>query len=138
MKRIIRHYVINTLSLWAVSMIAEGLVFDRGMQTLLMTGVALTVASIFAKPVINMLLLPLNLVTFGLFRWVSSAVVLYLVTLVIKDFHVAFFRFDGFTSKWFDLPPLYFEGIIAFVGFAFILSIFTSFFDWLNRSGGHH
>src|SRR4029078_8678621 len=106
MRRILLHFVIGTASLWAVSQIAEGMVFDKGAQTLLMAGLALTVASLFAKPVINMLLLPINLITFGLFRWVSSAVVLYIVTLVVGDFRINFFRFDGFTSKWFDLPPL--------------------------------
>lgn len=133
MRRILRHFVIDTASLWAVSQIADGLHFEKGIQTIIMAGVALTVASLFAKPVINMLLLPINLVTFGLFRWVSSAVVLYIVTLLIKDFRIEYFRFDGFTSKWFDMPPLYFEGMLAFIGFAFILSIFTSFLHWLHK-----
>jgi putative membrane protein len=133
MRRILLHFVIDTASLWAVSQIAEGMVFEQGITTLILAGVALTIASLFAKPVINMLLLPINLVTFGLFRWVSSAVVLYIVTLIIGNFKIQFFRFDGFTSKWFDMPPLYFEGMLAFIGFAFILSIFTSFLHWLHK-----
>jgi putative membrane protein len=133
MKRIIRHYLIDTGSLWAVSSLASGMVFESGTRTLLMAGVGLMFASLFAKPVINMLLLPINLITFGLFRWVSSAVVLYIVTLLVQDFKIAHFRFDGFTSKWFDLPPLYFEGMLAFVGFAFMLSIITSFLYWLHK-----
>ncbi len=133
MKHLVRHYVIDTFSLWAVSALAAGMVFERGYSTLLMAGVGLMIASIFAKPVINMLLLPINLITFGLFRWVSSAVVLYIVTLVIHDFKIDHFRFDGFTSKWFDLPPLYFEGVIAFIGFAFALSVISSFLYWLHK-----
>ncbi len=133
MKRIIRHYIIDTGSLWAVSQLAMGMIFENGTHTLLMAGVGLMLASLFAKPVINMLLLPLNLITFGLFRWVSSAVVLYIVTLLVSGFRIDYFRFDGFTSKWFDLPPLYFEGVLAFIGFAFILSLITSFLYWLNK-----
>lgn len=133
MKRVLYHYVVGTFALWAVSVIADGMVFENGTRTLLMAGVGLMLASLFTKPVINMLLLPINLVTFGLFRWVSSAVVLYIVTLLIGDFKIAHFRFDGFASKWFDLPPLYFEGMLAFVGFAFMLSIITSFLFWLHK-----
>jgi uncharacterized membrane protein YvlD (DUF360 family) len=133
MKTLIRHYVIDTFSLWAVSYLASGLVFQNGTKTLLFAGVGLTIASLFAKPIINMLLLPINLVTYGLFGWVSSAVVLYLVTLVIRDFKIEHFRFLGFTSKWFDMPPLYFEGMLAFIGFAFLLSFITSFLHWLHK-----
>lgn len=133
MKTIIRHYVIDTFSLWLVASIASGILFTNGINTLLIAGVGLTIASLFAKPVINMLLLPINLVTYGLFGWVSSAVVLYLVTLVVRDFQITHFRFLGFTSKWFDLPPIYFEGTVAFICFGFILSFITSFLHWLHK-----
>ena len=67
MKRILRHFVIDSVSVFLVSSIASGMVFDRGIETLLMTGLGLTIASLIAKPVINILLLPVNLITFGLF-----------------------------------------------------------------------
>src|SRR3989344_1978278 len=123
MKRIIRHYVIDTASLWAVSKIADGMIFERGIYSLFVAGVGLMVVSLLAKPIINMLLLPLNLITFGLFRWVSSAVVLYIVTLLVKDFKIVAFIFLGYSSKWIEIPAVHFQGIWAYVGFSFILSI---------------
>ena len=133
MKRILRHYVIDTFSLWAISKIASGMVFEKGILTLLITGVALTGTFLLAKPIINLLLLPLNLVTFGLFRWVSSAVVLYIVTLIIRDFKIIAFIFAGVSSRWIDIPVLNFHGFLAFVGFSFILSLITSFIYWLIK-----
>lgn len=133
MKRIIRHYLIDTSSLWAISQIASGITFGNGVNTLLMAGVGLTLISIFAKPIINLLLLPLNLVTFGIFRWISSAVVLYLVTLIISDFKINFFHFAGLSNKWIDIPVLDFKGILAFIAFSFLLSVLTSFFYWLVK-----
>lgn len=133
MKRILRHYTLDTFSLWLISNIAGGMVFEKGLQTLLISGVALTAVFFLARPVINILLIPINLVTFGLFRWVSSAVVLYLVTLIIKDFKIIRFSFGGFTSKWIDLPALNLEGVLAFIAFSFILSFVTSFLYWLMK-----
>mgnify|MGYP001578587732 CR=1 FL=1 len=89
--------------------------------------------SLLAKPIINMLLIPLNLITFGLFRWVSSAVVLYIVTLIVKDFKLVAFSFVGYSSKWIDIPALNFQGLWAYVAFAFILSIITSFVYWVIK-----
>lgn len=133
MKRIIRHYAYTTFALFATSKIASGIAFDNGIQTLFITGAALMAALIFAKPVINILLLPLNLVTFGLFRWVASAAVLYIVTLVVKDFKITHFNFGGFSSKWLDVPTLNFSGIIAYIAFAFIFSIILSLIFWLRK-----
>ena len=133
MKRILRHYLIDTTSLWLVSQTASGIVFGKGINTLLLAGVALTLISIFAKPIINILLLPLNLITFGLFRWISSAVVLYIVTLLVEGFQITFFHFSGFSNKWVEIPTLDFRGILAYIAFSLILSILTTFLFWVVK-----
>ena len=121
MKRIVRHYAIDTFSLWVVTQVAGGLVFEKGIYTFLLTGAAITAVSFLAKPAINLLLLPLNLVTFGVFRWVSSAVVLYIATLIVPAFKVVNFTFVGFQSKWLDIPAMNFKGFVAFIAFSFVL-----------------
>lgn len=133
MKRVLRHFVIDTYSLWLTSRAAEGMVFDGGIKTLIFAGIAVTLVSVFAKPIINLLLLPINLISFGLFRWVASAVILYLVTLLIKDFKILHFNFLGYKSIWVDVPNLYFEGWLAFVAFSFFLSLLTSVIYWLLK-----
>jgi putative membrane protein len=133
MKRVIRHYIIETLSLYLVSNIALGMVFEEPTQTLLIAGAGLMAANFFAKPIINILLLPLNLVTFGFFRWVASAIALYLVSLIVPGFKVAFFELPQYTSRWIDIPNMRFEGVLAFIAFAFIMSLITSFMFWLNK-----
>lgn len=133
MKRILRHFVIDTYSLWLTSRAASGMAFEGGLKTLILAGIAVTLVSVFAKPIINLLLLPINLISFGLFRWVASAVILYLVTLLVKDFKVLFFNFAGYKSVWFDIPSLYFEGWVAFVAFSFFLSLLTSVIYWLLK-----
>ena len=89
------------------------------------------VSSLLAKPIINLLLLPINLITFNLFKWVSSAVALYLVTLVVDGFKITGFKFAGLTSQWLDLPSVNLNGFLAYVAFSFVFSIFASFIYWL-------
>ncbi|MGB6839227.1 MAG: phage holin family protein [Microgenomates group bacterium] len=131
MKRILRHYAVDTFVLYVVSRFASGLQFEKGIETLFLAGAGLTVASLLAKPVINLLLLPINLITFNLFKWVSSAVALYIVTLVIPGFRIVGFMFQGFSSSWFDLPSISFGGFLAYVAFSFVFSLIASFIYWL-------
>lgn len=133
MKRILRHFVIDSVSIFLVSSVASGVVFEKGLETLLLTGLGLTIASLIAKPVINILLLPVNLITFGLFRWVSSVAVLYLVTLIVPGFKIIAFHFGGYTSLWIDLPTLAFTGFVAFLAFSFLHSLISSFIYWLIK-----
>lgn len=133
MKKLLRHFVISFVSLYLASITAQGLVFSNGLRTLAVASLGLTVVSIFAKPIINILILPLNLVTFGIFRWVSSAIALYLVELLVKDFNVSHFYFSGFSNKWFDIPTLSFDGVLSYIGFAFILSFISSSLHWITK-----
>ena len=133
MKRLLRHFIIDTLSLYAVSTVADGMIFEKGIITLVITGFAITAVSFLAKPVINLLLMPLNLVTFGVFRWVSSAIVLFLVTLVVKQFKIVGFTFSGFTSAWIDIPALNLTGLSAYIAFSLLLSFLLSFIYWLIK-----
>ena len=133
MKRILRHYVIETVSLYLVSRISSGMVFERGIESMLLVGLGITIAHLVVKPIINILILPLNLVTFGLFKWVSSAITLYIVTLIVPGFKIVGFNFLGYSSVWFDLPPFSLTGLFAFVAFSFLLSFLTTFIYWLVK-----
>ncbi len=133
MRKIIRHYILDTFALYLASQIASGMMFEKGFETLFITGGALTIATILAKPIINILLLPINLITFGLFKWVSSAVALYLVTLVIPGFKIIQFFFSGVSTKYFDIPSISLGGSLAYIAFSFLLSLVTSLLFWVFR-----
>jgi uncharacterized membrane protein YvlD (DUF360 family) len=107
--------------------------FEHGFKSLLLAGIGMTLVSIFAKPVITILLLPINLITFGFFRWIASGFVLYIVTLLVKDFKINKFIFGGLANKWIVIPPVHFEGLLAFIGFAFLVSVISSFIYWLIK-----
>lgn len=133
MKNLLRHYLIDLTALYFVSTFASGMIFAKGLETLLLAATGLTIFSILAKPVINLLLLPLNLITFGVFRWASSVVALYLVTLVVPGFEINSFAFSGLATNLVILPPINLQGIVAIVAYSFIISVFTSLIHWLIK-----
>ena len=125
--------VIDSVSIFLVSSIASGMMFEKGIETLLLTGLGLTIASLIAKPVINILMLPINLITFGLFRWVAAVAVLYIVTLIVPGFKIIGFSFGGYSNIWFDVPTIALTGILAFLAFSLLHSLISSFIYWLIK-----
>jgi putative membrane protein len=133
MRTIIKHFLINTVSLYLVSLAVSGIVFSDGIYSILLAGAVLTVTTMFIRPIINILLLPINLITFGLFRWVGYAVTLYIVTLIVPGFKLLDFAFNGFSSYWFSIPAIFLNGILAFLAFSFIISIVSSVLHWIFK-----
>ncbi len=131
MKSILKHFVIDTVSLYLISQAVFGMQFEKGLYTLIITGAVLGLATLIVKPIINLLLLPINLVTFGLFKWVAYAITLYLVTLVVPGFKIIDFAFRGFSSYWVVIPQIYLSGILAFVAFSFLISFVSSLMYWV-------
>lgn len=129
----LKHFIINSVAIYLVSLAISGMVFADGLNTVILTGIALAVTSLVIKPVINILLLPLNLVTFGFFRWVGYAVALYIVTLLVPGFKIANFAFNGLSTYWISIPPVSLNGILAFVAFSFALALTSSVIGWLLK-----
>lgn len=133
MRTILKHFIINTVTLYLISQAVSGMQFAQGSYTLLLAGLVLTLTTLIIKPVINILLLPINLITFGFFKWVGYAITLYLVTLIVPGFKLLDFVFKGYNSYWFAVPGITLAGILAFIAFSFLISCISSLFNWIFK-----
>lgn len=132
LRKIIRAFVIETSALYLVLQIAQGLVFAKGIQSLIITGIALALASFLIRPVINILLLPINLITFNFFKWASHAVTLFLVDLVLTEFAITSFTFRGLNSDYLSLPQIFFEqGVVAYLAFSILIATIANAIYWV-------
>lgn len=131
MKRIIRAFAVYALILWFLANYIGGVEFGNDLKILLSGALALTLAEIFLKPIINLLLLPFNLVTLGVFRWVSNVLMLYITTLVVPGFSIVPFTYPGFSSNLFIIPEMQLGVIGAYILLSFVLSVIASFVFWL-------
>ncbi len=128
----LRSLAINVASVYLVSQILSGVfVYVGGYQTLLLAALAISIANLIVRPVINLLLLPIHLVTMGLFRWVANLVTLYLVTWLIPNLQVHAFTFPGFHLPFLIVPPLLFSAFGAFIVTTLVLTVIFHFMYWL-------
>lgn len=98
-----------------------------------MTAVALALFNLFVRPLVNLLLLPINILTLGAFRWVVNVISLYLLTLIIPGFAISGFAFSGFAFQGLVIPAFSVGLIWAFILISFLLSFITGFFFWLVK-----
>lgn len=133
MKTILRALFINATILFLASRIYPGLVFDGQLKTLLLAAIALTILNRFIKPVIKLLLLPINLITLGLFGWVAQVLTLFILTRLVSGFAVVGFYFAGWTSNGFVVPAMTISTFISYVLASITLSLLSQVLGWLLR-----
>jgi putative membrane protein len=133
MKGPLRSILINALVLYLAALILPGLIFNGQLGTLLMAALALTLLNSFIKPIIKLLLLPINLITLNLFAWVTNAVMLFAITLFVKGYQVVPFHFVGLTAQGFTIPSMDVSQIFSYILASILISALSSFIAWLLK-----
>ena len=133
MKSIIRNTAVYSLALFLLDYISDGLVVRGGFSTYILGGFALCLLFMVLKPILNILSLPLNLVTLGMFSFLTNTIILYAATLFVPQIKVSSFVFQGANFAGFILPQISFNTFFAFVVSAVLLSIVVGVIEWLIK-----
>jgi len=129
MKKILRLILISVFCLITINQIWQNLSFDSGVISLVKVGIILTLFEIFLKPLVKILLLPINLLTLGAFRIVINTLGFYLATFVLADFHVSDISKSQFSYQGFSVPPINFYGFFAYLVTSATFSIILYLFN---------
>ncbi len=88
--RIILHWLILSVAVWATTQIISGVTVSP-IWVALIVGACLTLFNMFLKPVINILTLPINVVTLGLFSLVINGLLFWYLGTIVRGFSVTTF-----------------------------------------------
>lgn len=131
MKSFFRNILFNAFAIFFISQILPGVKVSGGLFTYIIGGVALTLLLFLLRPILNILTLPLNLVTLGLFSFLTNVIIFYLLTVFVSGISITSFTFPGYTYAGFVIPQVYFNVLFAFIIVSFLQSVIFSFLSWL-------
>ena len=104
-KAALRNYLINLGAIWFVASILPALYISDGTLGLLKVAFVFMMVNLLLVPLIKVLLLPLNLLTFGIFAWLANVLALYAMVAIIPTFRILPFTFEGVIRGGFVIPP---------------------------------
>jgi putative membrane protein len=96
------HWALTALSLWVASFVFRGLKFEST-SALVISALLLGLANAIVKPLLIVLTLPLTLLSFGLFLLVINALMILLVSALVRGFKVSGFWTALFASIFISL-----------------------------------
>jgi putative membrane protein len=88
--RIILHWIILSCAVWATTQIISGVSVDPIWVSLII-GACLTLFNMFLKPIINILTLPLNIITLGFFSLIVNGALFWYLGTIVNGFSVTTF-----------------------------------------------
>lgn len=133
MKTIIRSTAVYSLALFLLDYVNDGLKVQGGFTAYILGGLALCLLFMVLKPILNIFSLPLNLITLGMFSFLTNTIILYLATVFVPQIKVSSFVFQGVSVAGFIVPRISFNTFFAFVISAFLLSIVVGVIGWLIK-----
>ena len=125
----IKQWFRNLIVLLALARFYPGFSVPANFISQLITAFILTTITIFLQPILKMLVLPVNIITFGMFTWLLEALILLLLTLVVDGVAFQAFSYQTFTVIGVSFPSgqfnifmsIFFRSII----FKFLISLIT-------------
>src|SRR3989344_4524536 len=129
MKKILRFFLINLASLWVTTEIISGLTYTGGIKSLIIGALAFMVINLILVPLLKILLLPLNLLTLGLFAWITNVLALYALT-TVSNFQLVPFTFAGVNYYGFEIPSYDLSPFLVAVVASFLIGVITHFLQW--------
>lgn len=133
MKSLLRYFLFNLVSLWATSEIIKGVSYEGGIQTLGLAALVFTGINLILVPLLRILLLPLNLLTLGIFSWITNVLALYALTNLVPSFKLAPYFFPGYSYNGFSIPAADLTTFWVAVVASFLIGLFTHFLNWLSH-----
>lgn len=121
------------VALWTTTQIIPALSITEGVKGLLIVSLAFMGANILLIPLLKILLLPLNLLTVGLFSWLANVLGLYFLVTIMPFFKVSSFYFPGGNYDGFAIPSFNLSPFLVVIVASFLIGFIHHFLNWLIK-----
>lgn len=132
-KYILRNVLLYAAGIYILPFIFSGVHVRGDIFTYILSGCILLILNKIIAPILNLISLPLHFASFGLFKFVVNAFILYLLTVLAPEITISAFRFSGFNLFGFIFPKMYFNTFFAYIVSAFVFTVFVDFIKWLHE-----
>jgi putative membrane protein len=133
MKHLVRVFLFNVFALWFTSQAIPGLVINGTWQTILFGGFILCLLMLIVAPILRILFIPINILTFGLLAWFVNVIVIYLFTLVVPEMQVVEWTFQGASWAGFVIPAMEISYFLSLILVSLSIAVITDILHYVSE-----
>jgi putative membrane protein len=125
MKYLVRVFLFNLFALWFTRELFPALIISGGVPTILTAGLALSILMLIVKPILKILFIPFNFLTFGIAGLFINVIVIYILTIVFPEVQIVPYTFPGLSWEGFVIPSVHLPYIGALLGVTFTITVIS-------------
>lgn len=133
MKHLIRVFLFNIFALWLTSQILPTLVIAPGASTMALAGFVLSMLMLIVVPILKILFIPINILTFGLLSWFINVIVIYLLTVFVPEIRISAWLFEGAQWGGFVIPSMQISYTFAFIITSLMVTSITDILHYVSE-----
>ncbi len=133
MKYILKKYITITVSLILLTQLITAIKISGNWRDFLFASFWLTVIYFIGRPVANLIMLPINLLTLNLFSWIINVLVFYIWTIISKSVIINSWDFTGLNIGPIVLTSFKFADWQVVILSSILLTIIIQFMEWLIK-----
>jgi putative membrane protein len=134
MKYLIRSFLFNVFAIWFTSQIIPAFTVHGSWQSIIGAGLVLSILMLIIRPILKILFIPINIITFGLLSWFVNVIVIYLLTALVNDVSISTWTFNGLNLAGFIIPKIYFGYFASLVLTTFSITFFANLLHDVSES----
>lgn len=133
MRFLIKKYIINTISVYLISQLISAVVITGEGYALLYSSLILSLLLLLVKPIINLIMFPLNLITLNLSSWIINIIIVYLWIILVPGITINYWQFTGGNFGWLILSPMTFSRWQVIILTGILLTLTIRFLNWILK-----
>ncbi len=131
MKSIVKKILIVFISLYSLTQIIDQITINSGWYGLFYGSVILGAFYWILKPILGIILFPINMITLNLTSWLIDIIIFYIWTLTFPMIRISDWQFPGINIGSLIIFPYEFTGWQIYLVSAILLSLLLKFYRWL-------
>lgn len=131
MIKVIKKYILVALCLHFLTLIVPAFRINGPWYDIFYSSFILTVLLIIIKPVLNLIMLPLNILTLNLSGWILNILIFYLWTYLVPNVSITAWKFQGAEFGIVSLAPMDFSYFPTLIIISILFILLLQFTNWL-------
>lgn len=132
MKKYLKLIFLNLVILWALAGLIPAISYTS-FQELLITTLILSMLQLFVLPVIVLLFMPIQLLSFGSLKWVPPLLMLLLFNWLSTGYTIGSMTIPSITYRQISLPTIHLGSMSSLVLFGVLYSYSSKLVHWILK-----
>lgn len=131
MKFVLKKLLISLLSIHFTTYVIPAFAVNGGFTGLFISTVVLAALIYLIRPVLNIILLPLRILTFNMLEWMINIIIIFVWIIIVHYIQVGSWLFPGLSLLSVEVSPVTFTVWQTTVICAIIIVSVRRFLDWI-------